>query len=266
MNVFGKNPLKVFITTFTTVMFFVATLAVLPMVMLPNFIAPLYSFLCPDWGKAHIEVTKYVEPGSVSYTPNFYCISPEGVTEPMGFGRALIGTALIGIVAAFVIAVFYSLIAWWGQENNVINPPPKKRGDSGDFIKRSLGASKDGGTQGLLDILSGLNLASLLVTDPDKLKRMTDTKIIINGKEHASIDDLPAEQQEAYKKAMRIFIDEDGDKIPDILQKGGLAQITSAFTQADPQEKLEKLKKLLDAGLISQQDYDDKKAEILSRM
>jgi len=36
--------------------------------------------------------------------------------------------------------------------------------------------------------------------------------------------------------------------------------------QADPMEVLGKLKKLLDAGLIEQAEYDAKKAEILSRM
>lgn len=34
----------------------------------------------------------------------------------------------------------------------------------------------------------------------------------------------------------------------------------------DPMEVLSKLKKLLDAGLIEQAEYDSKKAEILSRM
>ncbi len=42
------------------------------------------------------------------------------------------------------------------------------------------------------------------------------------------------------------------------------AAITSPDAQAD--DELRRLKKLLDEGLITQQDYDQKKAEILSRM
>ncbi len=36
--------------------------------------------------------------------------------------------------------------------------------------------------------------------------------------------------------------------------------------QDDPKAALEKLKEMLDAGLINQQDYEKKKAEILARM
>lgn len=37
-------------------------------------------------------------------------------------------------------------------------------------------------------------------------------------------------------------------------------------TAEDPMEKLAKLKKMLDAGLIEQADFDSKKAEILANM
>lgn len=41
---------------------------------------------------------------------------------------------------------------------------------------------------------------------------------------------------------------------------------TATPQQGDPVETLAKLKKLLDAGLIEQGEYDAKKAEVLSRM
>ena len=41
---------------------------------------------------------------------------------------------------------------------------------------------------------------------------------------------------------------------------------TSPAGSADPVEALGKLKKLLDAGLIEQSEYDEKKKEILSRL
>lgn len=46
----------------------------------------------------------------------------------------------------------------------------------------------------------------------------------------------------------------------------GTAQSTSQSPAEDPMETLGKLKKMLDAGLIEQVEYDAKKAEVLSRM
>ena len=43
-------------------------------------------------------------------------------------------------------------------------------------------------------------------------------------------------------------------------------QLFSAAGSADPVEALGKLKKLLDARLIEQSEYDEKKKEILSRL
>ena len=41
---------------------------------------------------------------------------------------------------------------------------------------------------------------------------------------------------------------------------------TNSANNDDPMEKLSKLKKMLDAGLIEQAEYDSKKSEILSSM
>ena len=46
----------------------------------------------------------------------------------------------------------------------------------------------------------------------------------------------------------------------------GAAQPQGQPAAEDPLEVLSKLKKLLDAGLIEQAEYDAKKADILSRM
>lgn len=46
----------------------------------------------------------------------------------------------------------------------------------------------------------------------------------------------------------------------------GAAQSNSQGAESDPMEILGKLKKMLDAGLIEQAEYDAKKAEVLSRM
>lgn len=46
----------------------------------------------------------------------------------------------------------------------------------------------------------------------------------------------------------------------------GAAQPQAQHDTEDPMEVLGKLKKMLDAGLIEQAEYDAKKADILSRM
>ena len=44
---------------------------------------------------------------------------------------------------------------------------------------------------------------------------------------------------------------------------GGLQQPVNQQPQEDPYEKLSKLKKMLDDGLITQEDYDEQKKKIL---
>ena len=45
-----------------------------------------------------------------------------------------------------------------------------------------------------------------------------------------------------------------------------IKSVTSSVTSDESTKKLEKLKDMLDKGLISEQDYETKKAEVLSRM
>ena len=53
---------------------------------------------------------------------------------------------------------------------------------------------------------------------------------------------------------------------PNIAPNMSGTQQTNSTTTDDPMEKLSKLKKMLDAGLIEQAEYDAKKSEILSSM
>lgn len=55
----------------------------------------------------------------------------------------------------------------------------------------------------------------------------------------------------------------DGDGIPDIFQGKAILQQGAPQTD-DIARKLQKLKQLRDAGLITSQEYEAKKAEILS--
>jgi hypothetical protein len=97
------------------------------------------------------------------------------------------------------------------------------------------------------------------------------TRIIFNGQEYSSPEEMPAEVRRAYDQAMgSVLADADRDGIPDIFEAGGGATVfhTEVRTQAvdDPAERLRKLKEMRDSGLITEQEYEAKKAEILSVM
>jgi hypothetical protein len=61
------------------------------------------------------------------------------------------------------------------------------------------------------------------------------------------------ENMHAHKAAQRVVVQQATTQTPSVLAE-------------DPVQKLKQLKDMLDAGLISQKEYDSKKADILSRM
>jgi hypothetical protein len=93
------------------------------------------------------------------------------------------------------------------------------------------------------------------------------TRIVFNGKEYASPHEMPADVRQAYDQIMG---DANRDGIPDVFQGEGLSQIrhTGIMTTAlqDSTERLRKLKEARDSGLITEQEYEAKKAEILNKM
>lgn len=46
-------------------------------------------------------------------------------------------------------------------------------------------------------------------------------KIVINGKEYSSTEEMPPEIRALYEKAMETFADRDGNQVPDILEGKG---------------------------------------------
>jgi len=75
-------------------------------------------------------------------------------------------------------------------------------------------------------------------------------------------------EQEAIETRRQRQMQEDQARAGQIVV-GGIPQAAgsgSAATVDDPMAKLTKLKSMLDAGLITQEEYDNKKAEILANM
>jgi hypothetical protein len=87
-------------------------------------------------------------------------------------------------------------------------------------------------------------------------------RIIFNGREYSGPEEMPAEARAAYERAMSVFADSDRDGVPDLFE--GLAP--QAKTQEGIAERLTRLRGLRDAGLITDEEYEAKKAEILSEL
>jgi uncharacterized membrane protein len=75
-------------------------------------------------------------------------------------------------------------------------------------------------------------------------------------------------QQDYEKKVQEIFPSISGISMsgPGISMSGPGISISGGQSDNDPKAELEKLKEMLTSGLITQQDYEKKKDEILSKM
>ena len=111
------------------------------------------------------------------------------------------------------------------------------------------------------------NLAGGAWQAPAQGQAGAHTVFVYNGRTYASPDEMPAEARAAYEKMSNVFADADGDGVPDMFENLGAAFAQPAAHVRDarsPEERLSKLKSLRDAGLISEQEYEAKRAEILS--
>ncbi len=57
-------------------------------------------------------------------------------------------------------------------------------------------------------------------------------QIIFNGKSYNSIEEMPANEREAYESMFKIFQDANGNGIPDFLEGDIAKNVTTAFTNA----------------------------------
>lgn len=105
-----------------------------------------------------------------------------------------------------------------------------------------------------------VNLPAVIVGTP-RGATVKPIRIVVNGREYTGPEDMPAETRAAYEGAMGVFADSDGDNVPDLFEGLGAQAQPPAD---DAAARLKRLKSLLDAGLITEQEYEAKRAEILS--
>lgn len=96
---------------------------------------------------------------------------------------------------------------------------------------------------------------------------------VYNGRAYANPEDMPEEARAAYDKASGLFADSDGDGVPDLFEKFvGAASVRSSEEDDErPErksatERLAELKRMKEAGLIAEQEYESKRAQILSEL
>lgn len=91
---------------------------------------------------------------------------------------------------------------------------------------------------------------------------------VIDGKVYTNLNDVPPELRQQMQQAMSMLGDANNDGIPDILQGTlPMAGLSTTPTEAsDPAERLRKLEELRKAGLITEQEYQVRRAQILGEV
>lgn len=195
-------------------------------------------FICPEG--SHLEYLSikrsYHEPGESE--PFLKCVSENG-TETDVLGKGIFAVILLFYIFAFFLAFIPCLFVALFVPDLLINWVKGKkirinRGNktSKEILLTSIFADKDKDGK------------------PDIFQMKNHTKIYFNGREYNSIGEMPENVREKYNKIMSNINFNNLNK----------------SNSTDISFKLTELKKLLDKGLITQEDYNRKKSEILSGM
>jgi hypothetical protein len=108
------------------------------------------------------------------------------------------------------------------------------------------------------------------VTAPTTSNVRSFQTIVVNGRAYASVDEMPADVRQVYEQMSGLLNDADGDGMPDLFET-----IQTAATQTgpdaqappgDPAARLQKLNELRASGLITEEEYQSKRAQILAEM
>ena len=127
---------------------------------------------------------------------------------------------------------------------------------------------------------SGSNWTFKVNTVPTVLTTAIDslgapTKIMFNGHEYSSVDEMPADARAAYEFAMNsVMNDADRDGVPDLFKSlgtgrsGSIPKIGSGdvSSAADPATRLKQLQNMRNSGLITNDEYEAKRTQILDKL
>ena len=107
-----------------------------------------------------------------------------------------------------------SKIIFNGREYASVNEMPP---DVRQAYERTMRIFADSDGNGVPDVLEGLggNTAST-----------TMSKIVVNGREYASVDEMPSDARQVYERMMKMRADSDGNGVPDIFEGKGANVVT----------------------------------------
>jgi hypothetical protein len=102
----------------------------------------------------------------------------------------------------------------------------------------------------------------------ERAGRMMASTLTVDGQSYTSMDELPPEAQEALEQVREAFRDADQDGTPDIMEgmDAQVLDLRSMRAGAGSAERMRELKRMLDEGLISLDEYEEKKGQILSEL
>ena len=207
----------------------------------PDIERQMYSILCPPGTEIDITRTNYYPGlGTVVTTIDLECVGEDGVRRDVNFPALWVRAGVIVCVSTTLSLALTVPIVF------------------GLWVKARLA---QGDAQAAIP--TGYSHRQLVVPP----KTHVQASIIYNGQVYTSIDDMPADARRAYDKVMAAFADSDANGIPDILE--GIPQVVNLGRQRGSQSRLQRLrelKEMLDVGLIRPQEYEEKKAGILSDM
>src|SRR5687767_6503413 len=94
------------------------------------------------------------------------------------------------------------------------------------------------------------------------------SKIVINGQAYSSVDDMPPEVRAQYEQAMSVALaSTNRDGLLDFSRSARARhRIGVSMSPADPATRMKQLEEMRESGLITDAEYDTKRAQILDAL
>lgn len=94
------------------------------------------------------------------------------------------------------------------------------------------------------------------------------SRIVVNGETYSSIDEMPPDVRAQYEQAMSLTLAATNqDRVLDFSRRPRVLRATAGATApSDPAKRLKQLQEMKDSGLITDEEYDAKRTQILDAL
>lgn len=126
-------------------------------------------------------------------------------------------------------------------------------------LLRLVRAAEPGGRTSKISVGNGL-LSSILYS------LGAPSRIVVNGETYSSTDDMPPEVRAQYEQAMGLtLVGTNRDRVLDFPGRVRALR-ASASARPDPATRLKQLQEMKESGLITEEEYAAKRAQILEAL